>query len=93
MNRIGLHVKQTVIDEACASLGLGDTYRELSNPDAVEPLPTTQEEIDQQAFNFLIDLFPKIPNTDCQIIINKAFKQVCYWGKQQKYLSICVLYH
>jgi hypothetical protein len=42
----------------------------------IEPIPEDQEEINQQADKALRDLFPRIPNTDRQMIIDHAFKKV-----------------
>jgi len=42
----------------------------------VEPIPNTQEEINAQADAAIRDLFPRIPNTDRQQIIDHAFQKV-----------------
>jgi hypothetical protein len=41
-----------------------------------EPIPESQEEINKQADGAIRDLFPRIPNTDRQMIIEHAFKKV-----------------
>lgn len=45
--------------------------------DVPEPIPEDQEEINKQADAAIRDLFPRIPNTDRQIIIEHSFKKVC----------------
>jgi hypothetical protein len=42
----------------------------------IEPIPESQEEINKQADGAIRDLFPRIPNTDRQQIIEHAFKKV-----------------
>lgn len=56
---------------------LGETT--ISAPDGsqdIEPIPESQEEINKQADGAIRDLFPRIPNTDRQMIIEHAFKKV-----------------
>ncbi|RGP64114.1 hypothetical protein FLONG3_9660 [Fusarium longipes] len=43
--------------------------------DAPEPIPKSQEEYDAQVDAALRDLFPRIPNTDRQMIIEHAFRR------------------
>ncbi|TQS37939.1 hypothetical protein Golomagni_01568 [Golovinomyces magnicellulatus] len=72
--RIGFHFKKAVLDEALDFLG----ERKLHNPCSqghVEPIPVTQEEINKQADAAIRDLFPRIPNTDRQVVIEHAFKK------------------
>jgi hypothetical protein len=45
-------------------------------PGAIEPIPESQEEINKQADAAIKDLFPRIPNTDRQMIIEHAFQKV-----------------
>jgi hypothetical protein len=45
--------------------------------DVPEPIPEDQDEINKQADAAIRDLFPRIPNTDRQIIIEHSFKKVC----------------
>lgn len=42
-----------------------------------EPIPETQEAYHAQADAAIRDLFPRIPNTDRQMIIEHAFSKVC----------------
>jgi len=55
-----------------------ETYygRRRSGEQQKEPLLETQEEINAQADAALRDLFPRIPNTDRQEIIDHAFQLV-----------------
>ncbi|RKF80756.1 hypothetical protein GcM3_042001 [Golovinomyces cichoracearum] len=72
--RIGFHFKKAVVDEAIDFLG----ERKLRNPCSqghIEPIPVTQEEINRQADAAIRDLFPRIPNTDRQVVIEHAFKK------------------
>ena len=41
-----------------------------------EPIPEKQEDINKQADAAIRDLFPRIPNTDRQMIIEHAFNKV-----------------
>jgi len=41
-----------------------------------EPIPERQEDINKQADAAIRDLFPRIPNTDRQMIIDHAFNKV-----------------
>lgn len=41
-----------------------------------EPIPESQDEINKQADGAIRDLFPRIPHTDRQMIIEHAFKKV-----------------
>ncbi|PHH49199.1 hypothetical protein CFIMG_007093RA [Ceratocystis fimbriata CBS 114723] len=68
MNRMGHHVRQTIVEEARKKLG----YKGTST--VTDALPETQELINAQADAALRDLFPRIPNTDRQEIINYAFR-------------------
>ncbi|KKA29819.1 hypothetical protein TD95_000455 [Thielaviopsis punctulata] len=68
MNRVGHHVRQYIVEEARQRLGQrGVTV-------ATDELPKTQQEINAQADAALRDLFPRIPNTDRQEIIDHAFR-------------------
>lgn len=78
VHRIGHHIRETIVDEARASLG----QPLLSNVPPVfggspEPIPKSQEEYNIQVDAAIRDLFPRIPNTDRQIIIEHAFRIVC----------------
>ncbi|TPX07854.1 uncharacterized protein E0L32_010429 [Thyridium curvatum] len=74
LNRTGHHIRQTIVEQARAAIG--------DDPDTVnhqagvpEPIPETQDEINKQADQAIRDLFPRIPNTDRQMIIEHAFKK------------------
>lgn len=58
------------MDQARAAVG------ETTASTNLEPIPKTQEEINKQADAAIRDLFPRIPNTDRQMIIDHAFKLV-----------------
>lgn len=76
LNRVGHHIRQTIVDRARATLGddqLGATGTAAGLP---EPIPERQEDINKQADAAIRDLFPRIPNTDRQVIIEHAFNKV-----------------
>lgn len=75
MSRTGHHVRHTIVEEARAQIGEEDAST-ASNSGEPEPIPDTQEEYNAQADAALRDLFPRIPNTDRQMIIEHAFKKV-----------------
>lgn len=73
MSRTGHHIRRTIVEEARAQIGEEDASA-ASNSGGPEPIPDTQEEYNAQADAALRDLFPRIPNTDRQMIIEHAFK-------------------
>lgn len=75
MSRTGHHIRRTIVEEARAQIGEEDAST-ASNSGEPEPIPDTQEEYNAQADAALRDLFPRIPNTDRQMIIEHAFKLV-----------------
>lgn len=78
MSRTGHHIRRTIVEEARAQIGEEDAST-ASNSGEPEPIPDTQEEYNAQADAALRDLFPRIPNTDRQMIIEHAFKLVSTW--------------
>ncbi|KAI1330534.1 hypothetical protein F5Y16DRAFT_362038 [Xylariaceae sp. FL0255] len=78
MNRLGCHFRSTIVDEARELLrqqgyyGQAAYVHEFGKP---EPIPKTQTEMNEEADAVLRDLFPRIPHTDRQEIINHAFKK------------------
>jgi hypothetical protein len=77
VHRVGHHVRETIVEEARASLGQAREYDMPVLRGAPEPIPESQEEYDAQVDAALRDLFPRIPNTDRQMIIEHAFRRVC----------------
>lgn len=75
MSRSGHHIRRTIVEEARALIGEEDAST-ASNSGEPEPIPDSQEEYNAQADAALRDLFPRIPNTDRQMIIEHAFKKV-----------------
>lgn len=75
MSRSGHHIRRTIVEEARAQIGEEDAST-ASNSGEPEPIPDSQEEYNAQADAALRDLFPRIPNTDRQMIIEHAFKKV-----------------
>jgi hypothetical protein len=58
-----------LVGETTISIAAGGS----KNP---EPIPESQEDINKQADGAIRDLFPRIPNTDRQMIIEHAFQKV-----------------
>lgn len=64
------------MDEASEIVGETAVTNRVYNPNEVEPIPQSQEEINKQADGAIRDLFPRIPNTDRQMVIDHAFQKV-----------------
>ena len=64
------------MDEAHEILGETAVSNAVSFVGKIEPIPESQDEINKQADGAIRDLFPRIPNTDRQMIIDHAFKKV-----------------
>ena len=77
LNRVGHHIREMIVQQARISLGEMEDMAQQARLDVPEPIPEDQEEINKQADAAIRDLFPRIPNTDRQIIIDHAFKKVC----------------
>ncbi|KAF9771932.1 hypothetical protein IL306_010401 [Fusarium sp. DS 682] len=75
VHRIGHHVRETIVEEARASLGHVMENMLPAARGAPEPIPESQEEYDAQVDAALRDLFPRIPNTDRRMIIEHAFRR------------------
>ncbi|GAB1313289.1 hypothetical protein MFIFM68171_03499 [Madurella fahalii] len=75
LNRAGHHIRQTIVEQARASLGDHQDAAVARAPGQPEPIPERQEDIDRQADAAIRDLFPRIPNTDRQMIIEHAFNK------------------
>ncbi len=74
---MGHHIRETIVEQARATLGddqrLGPAGTNAGEP---EPIPEKQEDINKQADAAIRDLFPRIPNTDRQVIIEHSFNKV-----------------
>ncbi|KAL2205124.1 hypothetical protein CC79DRAFT_1370944 [Sarocladium strictum] len=72
VHRIGHHVRESIVEEARATIDVLplETSRPVGEP---EPIPTSQSQYNLQVDAAIRDLFPRIPNTDRQIIIEHAF--------------------
>ncbi|KAI0859282.1 hypothetical protein F4860DRAFT_268900 [Xylaria cubensis] len=78
MNRLGYHFRCSIVEEARKVLneqGHHEQAAYVHEPGKPEPIPNSQREIDLEADAVLRDLFPRIPNTDRQEIIDHAFKK------------------
>ncbi|KAB8290673.1 hypothetical protein EYC80_008314 [Monilinia laxa] len=71
--RTGYHFREVIVDEARKIVG--DTVVSNTAHGLIEPIPESQEEINKQADGAIRDLFPRIPNTDRQRIIEHAFQK------------------
>ncbi|KAK4139825.1 uncharacterized protein C8A04DRAFT_15505 [Dichotomopilus funicola] len=81
LNRIGHHVRQTIVEQARATLGDEGLGAVGAAPGLPEPIPEKQEDINAQADAAIRDLFPRVPNTDRQSIIEHAFNKSRPVGK------------
>ncbi|KAG6040594.1 hypothetical protein E4U41_007788 [Claviceps citrina] len=73
VNRLGHHVRQTIVEAARESIAHLPHSGAVTPDGKPEPIPESQAEYHVQADAALRDLFPRIPNTDRQIIIEHAF--------------------
>ncbi|KAI9170945.1 hypothetical protein HJFPF1_00424 [Paramyrothecium foliicola] len=73
VHRVGHHVRQTIVEEARAKLQQPATVGAADANGLPEPIPDSQEEYNLQVDAAIRDLFPRIPNTDRQEIIEHAF--------------------
>ncbi|KAJ6439504.1 mfs monocarboxylate transporter protein [Purpureocillium lavendulum] len=74
MSRMGFHFLSSIVDKARECLSLDPIADFVPGPSqAPEPIPESQTEYHAQVDGVLRDLFPRIPNTDRQIIIDHAF--------------------
>ncbi|EQB53553.1 hypothetical protein CGLO_06707 [Colletotrichum gloeosporioides Cg-14] len=81
IHRVGHHIRENIVDRAMSELGQDAFYEPTTTgPDQVEEIPRSQAEINRQADAALRELFPRIPHTDRQQIIDHAFRK----GKQFK---------
>jgi hypothetical protein len=74
--RTGYHFRESIVDEARGAVGetIISVAADISRN--AEPIPESQDEINKQADAAIRDLFPRIPNTDRQMIIEHAFQKV-----------------
>jgi hypothetical protein len=90
VHRIGYHFRTHIVEQAATVLE-GAQSSELTGWDIPrtnsgnkpDPIPESQEEINKQADAAIRDLFPRIPNTDREMIVRHAFQKV---GKEKMYL-------
>jgi hypothetical protein len=76
IHRMGHHIRETIVEEARATLShFPVTSAPISNGEP-EPIPDSQEEYCRQADDAIRDLFPRIPNTDRDMIIAHSFTRV-----------------
>ncbi|PTB40045.1 uncharacterized protein TrAFT101_004910 [Trichoderma asperellum] len=73
VHRVGHHIRQVIVEEAKESLG-GSSHHVVPVTDAgPEPIPESQRAYHAQVDAAIRDLFPRIPNTDRQMIIEHSF--------------------
>ncbi|KAH7153106.1 hypothetical protein EDB81DRAFT_446312 [Dactylonectria macrodidyma] len=75
VHRIGHHIREIIVDEARAAIGQAIDYVAPTSGQAPEPIPESQEEYDAQVDAAIRDLFPRVPNTDRQMIIEHSFRR------------------
>lgn len=81
--RTGYHFREVIVEAAREVIGETVISKPTTAPGFIEPIPDSQEEINEQADGAIRDLFPRIPNTDRQTIIEHAFKKVRHWKCSQ----------
>jgi hypothetical protein len=88
-HRIGYHVRTHIVEQAVSMVQGLESLDFLFEDDSHsksrkkgDPIPESQEDINKQADAAIRDLFPRIPNTDREMIIRHAFQKVwlvdCY---------------
>ncbi|KAK4189977.1 hypothetical protein QBC35DRAFT_472222 [Podospora australis] len=75
LNRVGHHIRQTIFEEARKELGDAALLSVDPNWGQPEPIPESQAEITQQADAAIQDLFPRIPHTDRQEVLDTSFNK------------------
>jgi len=90
VHRTGYHFREMIVDEAREIVGETAVSQPIRRygPNEVEPIPESQEEINKQADNGILDLFPRIPNTDRVMILEHAFRKVML-KPETSYYSTC----
>ncbi|KND94519.1 hypothetical protein TOPH_00850 [Tolypocladium ophioglossoides CBS 100239] len=88
LNRVGFHFHTNIVQEARASI-VGSPEQPARVPHGVpEPIPKSQRLYHAQADAVLRDLFPRIPNTDRQRVLERAFTfGTCFRGQKTVGLS------
>jgi hypothetical protein len=83
VHRIGFHFRTHIVEQATTMLeGLqpidltGLDIPRTNSGSKPDPIPETQKEINKQADAAIRDLFPRIPNTDREMIVRHAFQKV-----------------
>ncbi|PNY27951.1 Uncharacterized protein TCAP_02122 [Tolypocladium capitatum] len=88
LNRVGCHFHTKIVQEARTSI-VGAPEQQARVPHGEpEPIPKSQRLYHAQADAVLRDLFPRIPNTDRQRILERAFTfGTCFRGQKTVGLS------
>ncbi|KAL6864446.1 hypothetical protein J3F83DRAFT_741791 [Trichoderma novae-zelandiae] len=73
MHRIGHHIRQVIVEEAKATIGDIPHRLGLVTDAGPEPIPASQTLYHAQVDAAIRDLFPRVPNTDRQMIIEHSF--------------------
>lgn len=83
MHRIGYHFRTHIVEQAISmvegSQPIESNFQNISRTgsgDRPDLIPETQEEINKQADAAIRDLYPRIPNTDREMIVRHAFQKV-----------------
>jgi hypothetical protein len=82
-HRVGYHFRTHIVEQAASMVeGLAtldfvfDDAHHRKSGGKFDAIPDSQEEINKQADAAIRDLFPRIPNTDREMIIRHAFQKV-----------------
>ncbi|RFU80439.1 hypothetical protein TARUN_1763 [Trichoderma arundinaceum] len=73
VHRIGHHIRQVIVEEAKTSVGDMPHHAGPATNAGPEPIPDSQRAYHAQVDAAIRDLFPRIPNTDRQMIIEHSF--------------------
>jgi hypothetical protein len=77
VHRLGYHFRTQIVEQAAAIVG-GVGSLQLNTPQdqqKLDPIPEDQDEINRLADAAIRDLFPRIPNTDREMIVRHAFQK------------------
>jgi hypothetical protein len=80
VHRIGHHIRQVIVEEAKASIDDMPHLAGAVTGAGPEPIPESQSAYHAQVDAAIRDLFPRIPNTDRQMIIEHSFTRVCIFS-------------
>lgn len=83
MHRVGHHFRETIVEMARSNLNDDSGQAAAGNDGQPEAIPSSQTEYNAQVDAAIRDLFPRIPNTDRQTILDHSFslRMVSRWPR------------